>query len=65
MSAASELFAERGYAGAAIDEIGERAGISGPAIYRYFRGKDALLDAVVTTPSRRSSVPRRRRISGG
>ena len=58
MSAASELFAERGYAGASIDEIGERAGISGPGIYRYFRGKDALLEAVVADATDSFTVAR-------
>lgn len=47
LAAAAELFAAQGFAGTGIDEIGERAGISGPAIYRHFRGKDALLRAVV------------------
>jgi AcrR family transcriptional regulator len=30
-----------------VDEIGARVGITGPAIYRHFGGKDALLAAVV------------------
>jgi AcrR family transcriptional regulator len=47
VAAAAELFAARGFAGTAIDEIGARVGITGPAIYRHFRGKDALLAAVV------------------
>lgn len=46
-AAAAELFAAKGFAGAGIDEIGARAGVSGPAIYRHFRGKDAVLLAVV------------------
>ena len=41
------MFAAQGFAGTGIDEIGARAGVTGPAIYRYFRGKDALLRAVV------------------
>ena len=45
--AAAEMFAEKGFAGTGIDDIGARAGVTGPAIYRYFRGKDALLRAVV------------------
>jgi AcrR family transcriptional regulator len=47
VAAAAELFAARGFAGTAVDEIGARVGITGPAIYRHFRGKDALLAAVV------------------
>ncbi|BBY80213.1 TetR family transcriptional regulator [Mycolicibacterium pulveris] len=37
------LFHERGYDGVGVDLIGERAGMSGPAIYRYFSGKDEIL----------------------
>ncbi|MUL65905.1 hypothetical protein BOO86_15625 [Mycobacterium sp. CBMA 234] len=37
------LFHERGFAGVGVDLIGERAGVSGPAIYRYFSGKDEIL----------------------
>src|SRR6202044_1422405 len=32
-----------------IDDIGAAVGITGPAIYRHFAGKDALLDAVIVT----------------
>ncbi len=48
VAAAAELFAAKGFAGTGVDEIGARAGITGPAIYRHFAGKDALLAAVVT-----------------
>lgn len=47
VTAAGELFAARGFAGVGIDDIGERVGITGPAIYRHFPSKDAVLDAVV------------------
>lgn len=40
---AAELFAERGFANVTVDEIGDAAGISGPAIYHHFTGKEALL----------------------
>lgn len=40
---AMHLFHERGYDGVGVDLIGERAGMSGPAIYRYFSGKDEIL----------------------
>lgn len=33
-----------------MDEIGEAAGISGPAIYRYFRGKQHLLAELLFEP---------------
>ena len=40
---AADLFAEHGYARVTVDEIGAAAGISGPAIYHHFDGKEALL----------------------
>jgi len=40
---AADLFAERGYANVTVDDIGEAAGISGPALYHHFAGKEALL----------------------
>jgi AcrR family transcriptional regulator len=46
--AAAGLFAARGFAAVGVDDIGEAVGVSGPAIYRHFRGKDAILAAVIT-----------------
>ena len=43
LHAAMLLFHERGFGSVGVDLIGERAGISGPAIYRYFSGKDEIL----------------------
>jgi AcrR family transcriptional regulator len=45
--ASATLFAERGFAAVGIDDIGSAVGITGPAIYRHFAGKDALLGAVI------------------
>ncbi|MEM8933239.1 MAG: TetR/AcrR family transcriptional regulator [Acidobacteriota bacterium] len=39
---ATELFAERGYAGASLAEIASRLGIRKPSLYNYTRSKDAL-----------------------
>ena len=43
LKAATELFYERSFAAVGVDEIGQRAGVTGPAIYRHFRGKDEIL----------------------
>lgn len=43
LDAAAEAFQERGFHGVGVDEIGTRAGLSGPAIYRHFSGKDEIL----------------------
>lgn len=40
---AALLFAERGFHGVGVDEIGAAVGISGPGLYRHFPGKDAML----------------------
>lgn len=43
LEAAAELFYERGFHAVGVDEIGARAGVTGPAIYRHFSGKDEIL----------------------
>jgi AcrR family transcriptional regulator len=43
---AAKLFAERGFGNVGVDEIGRRSGVTGPAIYRHFGGKDAILAAL-------------------
>lgn len=41
-AAASEVFAERGYAGTSLDEVARRAGVTKPIIYRHFGSKKEL-----------------------
>lgn len=43
LSVAEEVFAERGYRAASMDEIAERCGVSKPMLYEYFGSKDGLL----------------------
>jgi len=43
LAIASELFATDGYAGVTMDDIGEAAGVSGPALYHHFESKEAML----------------------
>jgi AcrR family transcriptional regulator len=45
--AATELFAERGYNGASIDEIARLAGISPPVLYDHFSSKQDLHRALL------------------
>ncbi|GAA4588815.1 AcrR family transcriptional regulator [Actinoplanes octamycinicus] len=50
LAAALELLAESGYADLTIEAIASRAGVGKPTIYRWWRGKGAIiLDAVVET----------------
>lgn len=44
---ATELFAEKGFAAAGIDEIGSAVGIAGPSIYGHFPSKQHLLVAAM------------------
>ena len=51
VEAAAQVFAERGYDGARVQEIVRRAGLTTGAIYGNFRGKaDLLLAAIDTAP---------------
>ena len=48
---AASLFAARGYNGVSLEDIGAAVGVSGPAVYRHFTGKQALLGAVLVKVS--------------
>jgi AcrR family transcriptional regulator len=69
---AARLFAERGFHGVGVDEIGAAVGISGPGLYRHFAGKDAMLaellvgisDSLLTGAKRRLSEAERAAGSG-
>ena len=49
LASAAKLFYERGYHGTGIDEIGANVGVTGPAVYRHFEGKQAVLDALLAS----------------
>ena len=46
-SAALDVFAEKGFAAARLDEIARRAGVSKGTLYLYFKDKEDLFRAVV------------------
>lgn len=48
---AGRLFADRGFSGVSLEELGGAVGISGPAVYRHVRGKQALLGALLVEVS--------------
>src|SRR5438552_16609045 len=45
------LFASRGYHGVSMDDIGAAAGVTGPALYHHFAGKEAMLVAALAPVS--------------
>ncbi len=47
LDAAAHLFADRGYNGVSIEDLGAAAGVSGPAVYRHFAGKPSVLSALL------------------
>ena len=46
MTAALELFVERGFYGTIVPDIADRAGVGAGTIYRYFESKEALVNAI-------------------
>ena len=46
-AAALEIFAEKGFAAAKLDEIAKRAGVSKGTLYLYFKDKEQLFRAVI------------------
>ncbi|WP_308468377.1 SACE_7040 family transcriptional regulator [Rathayibacter soli] len=47
LDAAATLFAEHGFNGVSLEDLGAAAGVSGPAVYRHFSGKQAVLGAIL------------------
>ena len=47
VAAAARLFHERGYRGTSIEDIGAAVGMTGPAVYRHFASKEAILAELV------------------
>ena len=47
LDAAARLFAERGFDRVSMEDLGSAAGVSGPAVYRHFAGKQSVLAALL------------------
>lgn len=47
LETAKQIFAEKGFDGARMDEIAERAGVKKSLIYYHFEGKDQLLQEIL------------------
>ena len=46
--AALDLFSQKGYDQTSIDLIAETVGIKGPSIYAHYKGKEDILDSLIT-----------------
>ena len=53
LRAAAQLFAERGSRAVGVDDVGAAVGVTGPAIYRHFASKDAMLTEMLLRISER------------
>jgi AcrR family transcriptional regulator len=51
LATAATLFAERGFHGVSVAELGAAVGISGPALYRHFPSKDTMLAEMLVSIS--------------
>ncbi|MDO8296472.1 MAG: TetR/AcrR family transcriptional regulator [Caulobacter sp.] len=47
LDAARDLFSRKGFEAARMDEVAAAAGVTKPAVYRYFPGKDRLIEALL------------------
>ena len=47
------LFSEKGFANVFVGDIAERVGIKAPSLYKHFKGKQAIFDAIIDEMNRR------------
>ena len=64
LAQAAELFAARGFHGVSVHDVGAACGISGPALYRHFPSKDAMLAEMLVSISERLLFEGKRRVAG-
>ncbi|MCW2791218.1 MAG: kstR2 6 [Nocardioides sp.] len=51
LATAADLFAARGFHGVSVADLGAACGISGPALYKHFASKDAVLAEMLVSIS--------------
>lgn len=56
LEAALALFAEDGYDGTSVEEIAKQVGIKAPSLYKHFRGKEDILNALIDSAEARYEV---------
>ncbi|MBT8491700.1 MAG: TetR/AcrR family transcriptional regulator, partial [Deltaproteobacteria bacterium] len=60
LEAAMPLFAERGFSAVTTRDIADAAGVSEALLYRHFRGKQAIFEALQSSCAAHASGPTRR-----
>jgi AcrR family transcriptional regulator len=60
---AAELFAARGFHGVSVADLGAACGISGPALYKHFPSKQAMLAEMLVSISERLLAVGRERVA--
>ena len=53
LDAALTLFAENGYDGTSVEQIANIVGIKAPSIYKHYKGKEDILNALIDSAERR------------
>ena len=63
LATAAELFAARGFHGVSVAELGAACGMSGPALYKHFPSKDAVLAEMLVSISQELLAVGRERVA--
>ncbi|WP_435768967.1 TetR/AcrR family transcriptional regulator [Nocardioides sp. SYSU DS0651] len=63
LATAADLFAARGFHGVSVAELGAACGISGPALYKHFPSKQAMLAEMLVSISERLLEVGRQRVA--
>jgi AcrR family transcriptional regulator len=62
LEVAADLFAQHGFHGVSISDLGAACGFSGPALYKHFRSKQAILAEMLVSISEELLAEGRRRV---
>ncbi len=64
LATAAELFAARGFHGVSVADLGAACGVSGPALYKHFASKEAILAEMLVSISEELLAEGERRVAG-
>lgn len=65
LATAADLFAARGFHGVSVADLGAACGISGPALYKHFPSKQAMLAEMLVSISEELLAVGRQRVDAG